>query len=360
MGDISLLLVDDNPEDREFVTRALKRSGHSYHPVTEALDSTECLTWLSDGLNPDCILLDYSLPGRDGLATLEKIVAMFPDTPVVMITGQGDEAIAVKAMQMGAQDYIPKSSMTHTALDRSITNAIERSGMTKMIREQRQSLEAFSRMLVHDLRAPLRSITGAIEFLFEDLPDPVVQEHKEMLDFVNHGAQRMDQLIVALQAYNSLDDSAPEATRVDLNAQMEAVAQNLSMDLKTANAELGIAPDLPEIQGDAPLIVQLFQNLVSNGLKYNRSDTPQVQVSARKTNAAIQILVQDNGIGISQEDAAQVFEPFLRLHSEREFEGTGLGLATCKRIMELHNGRIYCRPGNDVGTVFVCEFPART
>jgi signal transduction histidine kinase len=355
----TVLIVDDMPEDRQVIQRALAETEGFFLPLPEAGDGAECLQHLTEGAQIDCILLDYSLPGTDGLKVLERILETDPRVAVVMVTGNGGEEVAVKAMKMGAQDYLSKAKISPENLERVIANAIERARMQNKIREQQENLQTFSSVLVHDLRAPLRSVIGAIAMLTEDLPPDVTAEHAEMIDFIVQGAERMDKLILALKSYTEQNGAEPVFETVDLNQQLEAVRSNLAADLGTAGAKLICDVSLPTLRGSPPQIVQLFQNIIANGIKYNRSEAPHVIISVKKRARSHQISITDNGIGIESQYLQRIFEPFKRLHSHEEFEGTGLGLATCDKIMRRHGGKLWCQSAPGQGTTFFLEFPTK-
>lgn len=355
----SILIVDDNPDDREMIRRALADVPGIVLPIPEAVDEASCLKRIRGDRPIDCVLLDYSLPGRDGLKVLRSILDLDASVAVVMITGQGDEHIAVQAIKRGAQDYLSKDMMSRDLLRRAIANATERARMQEKIRKQQESLQSFAHVLVHDLRAPLRTVQRAITMLSEDLPADVLSENTEMLDFAAQGARRMDQLIMALKAYTEIDGAKPVFEAVNLNVEVEAVQSGLTTDLEAANATVVCEGVLPTIHGDSPLIAQLLQNIIGNGVKYNRSEAPQVCISSSDNDGAWQIEITDNGIGIDGEDLEKIFSPFKRLHGVGVFEGSGLGLATCKKIADLHGGKLWCRSEPGQGTTFILEVPRK-
>ena len=323
----------------------------------EAVDHRSCEEMLDGPDTIDCILLDYSLPGRDGLGVLESIMDRNPLAAVVMITGQGDEAIAVKAMKSGAQDYLTKDVISSASLQRAIFNATERSRMQRKIRDQQESLQTFAHVIVHDLRAPLRAIQQAIEMLTEDLPEQVVAENAEMLNFVSQGATRMDALIIALKAYTDIDGTPPAFETVDLNAQVDHARANLSTIIAESRATITCEDVLPSVLGNPPQIQQLLQNLIANGIKYNRSSVPEIRISSEECAEYFEIGIADNGIGIEADFVERIFEPFKRLHRDSEFSGTGLGLATCRKIADRHSGALLCKSEPGRGSIFTLQLP---
>ncbi|MBB93430.1 MAG: hypothetical protein CML68_02310 [Rhodobacteraceae bacterium] len=353
-----ILIVDDSPDDREVLRRAVAKMPARVDQVDEAATEDEALDWLDPDARDDVILLDYSLPGSDGLDTLRAILMLAPQAAVVMITGQGNEEIAVQAMRCGAQDYLTKSVINPESLNRSVTNALERSAMQRKIDEQQKNLENFARILVHDLRGPLNTMRRSIEMLSEDMPEQVSDDVIEIMGFIDDGARRMDALILSLRAYTRIDATAPTMGPVDLNMVLQNVRDALGAEIDVAGAEIVCECELPWVLGDPPQLEQLVQNLVSNAIKYNRAERPRIHVSAEPVEGGWQIQVSDNGIGVDPARVRDIFEPFRRLHSAREYSGTGLGLATCRRIAERHGGRIWCDSQPGIGSTFVLHLLA--
>lgn len=221
-----------------------------------------------------------------------------------------------------------------------------------------QDLERFAAIAAHDLKSPLSSITGLLNLIYEQYQDVASAETKEMFDFILDASSRMREMVDRLLSYASLRSISPEFMEVDLND----VVNKASADLKTYIEDKKAAishPPLPKIQGDLILLIQLFQNLITNGIKYNISLEPEIKVTSEDLGESWRINVQDNGIGIKAEDKKFLFQAFKRLHSEKEYQGAGLGLATCYRIMELHHGKINLLSTPQKGSIFQLEFPKK-
>ncbi|MFK7870902.1 MAG: ATP-binding protein [Roseobacter sp.] len=229
--------------------------------------------------------------------------------------------------------------------------------MRRKIEDQQESLQSFAMVIVHDLRAPLRGILQATEMLTEDLPDEIVAENAEMLGFVHQGAQRMDALIISLNDSSQIDSTPPAFEAVDLKVQMDRVCSNLWSVISDSGAKVICGSNLPTIQGSPPQIEQLLQNLICNAIKYNRSDAPEIRIEATHLSDRWEISIADNGIGIEPQFLKRIFEPFKRLHGNDEFEGSGLGLATCRKITARHNGRLTCDSVPGAGSTFRVHLP---
>ncbi|WP_300032279.1 hybrid sensor histidine kinase/response regulator [uncultured Roseobacter sp.] len=353
----TLLIVDDDPEDREAIIRSFARDHDDAYKVLEAHDEASCFACLSENTSIDCILLDYSMPGCDGLQLLSKVLKDREDLTVVMITGEGSEDIAVKALKLGAQDYVIKKTISQIDIKRRVAHAIERKDMAKRLARQQQGLRDFADILVHDLRAPLRSIRGPIEILTQT-DTPVTQEMREELhQFITDGVEHMDRLVVSLHAFSNAEKTKTSFGSIDAKRLLETVQRNLQYQIEKTGAKITLEIGVDRIWGAPDLLAQLLQNVVENGIKYNTSNPPSVHVSLSEDAEAWRVSVSDNGIGIEEQFREEIFEPFKRLHTQTAYSGSGLGLATCRRIAELHSAELHCVPYPSGGTEFILKLP---
>ncbi len=348
-----ILIVDDSEDDRELYQRLLQRE-IGVTRVDLAGDGAEGIDRYR--LSPaGCVLLDYNMPGHNGLAVLEKLKSIDPHVAVVMMTGEGNEDIAVAAMKAGALDYVVKDAITSTALRRALVNAAEKSTLVRRLDAQREEQISFIRVLVHDIRAPLRGLTGFAEILAEDLEAGVYDDVPDHLEMIKTAAMRMNALVDTLSHYALLDREISFAS-VAMDEVLRQVLDNLGTTLEERGAVVRRAP-LPTVVGHEPQLFQLLQNLIGNGVKYNRSPTPTVDVSAEADGDQLLFTIEDDGIGIPEDKLRAVFEPFQRLWSQDSYEGTGLGLAICRKIVERHGGRIWCESEVGVGSRFRFTLP---
>ncbi|MFA5783382.1 MAG: ATP-binding protein [Phycisphaerae bacterium] len=214
--------------------------------------------------------------------------------------------------------------------------------ITKLNQSNRQ-LQEFTYVASHDLREPLRKISAFGQMLTASLGDKLEADDKENLDFMIDGASRMQQMIEALLTYSRVTTKGVAFEVVDLNEVVEELKSfELSVKLEETNAQVSVPETLHHINCDPAQVRQLMQNLVANGLKYQKADTtPVITIrSISQDDGKIRVEVQDNGIGIPEEQYDNVFTMFRRLHTKQEYEGTGIGLAVCKKIVERHGGEI--------------------
>ncbi len=227
--------------------------------------------------------------------------------------------------------------------------------------QSNQQLQEFTYVASHDLREPTRKISSFGQMLAESLADKLDEDDKENLNFMIEGADRMQQMIEALLTYSRVSTKGVTAEKVDLNEIVEQLKSlELSAKLEETNGTISIPEPLPAIDCDPAQIRQLLQNLISNGLKYQNDDVvPEIIIRANaEDNGMIRVEVQDNGIGIKREQFDNVFIMFRRLHSRREYDGTGIGLAVCKRIVERHGGEIGVSATYGEGSIFWFTMPA--
>lgn len=353
---LQLLIVDDDEGDRKQILRSMRRSGLECE-YSEAESIKEALN-IFDKKHFDCVILDYMLPGGNGLEGIDAMLQRDTFLPIIMSTGRGSEHIASEAIKRGAMDYIRKADMNAATLRAAVDSVMKRSTLSRKLAEQQSALALFARVLVHDLKAPLQSILGFARLVEVFLRQKNFDREKIITQAqrIADGALRMDALLDELHAYTDAD-AQPHFENLRLDQLVSDVLANLDAAIGKSGARI-VYGDLPVICGDRTQLIQLLQNLIGNGIKYCKAATPEIQVSAReRANGGCEIAVRDNGIGIPKEYYKTVFEPFRRLHSQGEYEGTGLGLATCKKIVEQHGGAIWCTSEPGKGTCFFFTVP---
>lgn len=347
-----VLIIDDSEDDRDTIRRVLTRGTARTYTVIEAATGEDGVRLFRDD-PPHCVLLDYSLPGRNGVAVLEDIRKTHPFAAAVMLTGQGSETIAVDVMKAGAQDYLTKDHIARDALERAISHAVGRQELAEKLEQQRQSLEIFSRAMAHDLKEPLRTIRsfGGLVRRSAALSD----EDGRLIDHVLRAADNMENLIGAITRYTRLETQGrinPE--EVSIEAVMHQVRANLLTQIEASGATIA-ERDLATVRGDGPMLTQLLQNLVSNAIRYSTEEPPEIEIRMAPGRAGLELRVADRGPGVPEAFRSEIFQPFKRLVG-REIEGSGLGLAICRRIAELHGATIRCEGDPSGGAVFVIAF----
>lgn len=346
---LGILIIDDDLGDRKSLRRALGKCGLDCI-VFEAEGIPEALDLLEEN-SVDCIFVDYNMPLLDGLEGIEQLKKRGPDIPVVMVTGQGDELLATRAIKSGAEDYIPKRLVAPATVRRIIEYVMEIAGLQRKLREQQEALSSFSRMLAHDLKAPVRHVRIVGETLEDALEKRNFDRALELHHMMGKMVDRIGLLVSTLDEYNK--SLSPNVTFEPLALQkaLDGALQNVQLEIEQAHACVK-NETLPSVWGNEALLTQLFQNLISNAVKFCREGNPEVHIRAVEENGGYRISVKDNGIGIDAKHAHVVFEPFKRLNPVGEFVGTGLGLATCRKIVDRHGGKIWMESAPGDGATF--------
>ncbi|RMF65901.1 MAG: hybrid sensor histidine kinase/response regulator [Cyanobacteria bacterium J069] len=394
---LNLLVVDDDEIDRMAVRRSLRHAGVNM-TLTEAGDYATAIAALQE--RPyDCVFLDYRLPDRDGLAVVQEVRGRGDKTPLIVLTGQGDEEIAVELMKAGASDYLPKSKVSPEVLARILRNAIriyQAELQVDRANRQREQLarqrEDFVSRLTHDLRTPLVAADRMLKLFKQDAFGETTPEMSEAIAIMIRGNQNLLQMVnTLLEVYrhdagekNMMFDTCylPEILR-EVYQELTPWAQDKQLSLTLANAvENGGA-----VMGDRLELRRLFINLIGNGIKFTDRGSVTVRLSLiaapdpppssgvddaapdTASNPApdiafdtaplrqIMVEVQDTGPGISPADQAILFDRYRQGNHKRA--GSGLGLYLSRRIVEAHNGAITVSSAVGQGSTFTVRLPLK-
>ncbi|MDC7121296.1 ATP-binding protein [Cellulomonas fimi] len=248
------------------------------------------------------------------------------------------------------------------AVERSraeITDAHDQlTAQAEELRRSNRDLEQFAYVASHDLQEPLRKVASFTQLLQKRYGGQLDERADQYIDFAVDGAKRMQRLINDLLGFSRVGRHGGEVSDVHLEAALAEAIDNLEERIAETGAVVTHDP-LPTVRGEEALLVQLFQNVVGNAVKFRHPDrVPHVHLGARLVGDEWQLECRDNGIGIDAQYAERVFVIFQRLHAKDVYEGTGIGLALCKKIVEFHGGRIWIEPSQDVGTRILWTLPA--
>jgi len=219
------------------------------------------------------------------------------------------------------------------------------------LKRSNTELEQFAYVASHDLQEPLRMVSSYCQLLQRRYADRLDQDANEFIEFAVNGAQRMQRLINDLLAFSRVGTRANDLQPLACDEALSEARENLQATIAETGAEIRCR-DLPMAMADRTQLVQLFQNLIGNAIKFRRDEPPRVEISAQRENGHIKLSVTDNGLGIESEYADRVFMIFQRLHAATDYPGTGIGLAVCKKIVERHGGRIWFESTPGRGTCF--------
>ncbi len=390
---VRILLIEDNPADARFIRELLRE-------VTTMAFDVECASSLTQGFERlsvgefDALLLDMSLPDSAGMRTFTRTLERAPHLPIIILTGFNDEATAISAVASGAQDYLVKGQVQGPLLARAVRYAIERkrvgdeirrlnamleervAARTAELKELNQELEAFAYSVSHDLRAPLRHIEGFVQLLLQRTAGQLDETATHYAHAVSKAAIEMGRLIENLLAFSRTGRAEIHTRRVELSTLVAEVKEQLgpALQQRTITWEIG---ELPAVEADPVLLRVVLTNLLSNAIKFTATrDCAHIEIFAQRhlpvrtveggvtaaspdpyfdVHAApsqVVIVVRDNCVGFDMQHVDRLFGVFRRLHSAEEFEGTGIGLATVRRIINRLGGRVWAEGKVDGGATF--------
>jgi signal transduction histidine kinase len=420
---LRILIVDDSPEDRASYRRLLQKNEVRRYEFLEAESGEEGLE-IAQREAPDCLLLDYRLPDVDGLEFLTRLAGEGRRLPVIVLTGQGNEAVAVEAMKNGAQDYLLKGSVTRDRLQSAVENAIERVALRRKVEEQtaelqrmyqdlevlvqqrtaelsvaneelkkeirirewaererarllvleqqaRREAEEANRMkdeflatLSHELRTPLNAILGWTQVLRSGKLDEATAVRA--LETIERNARAQAQLISDLLDVSRIItgklrlDLKPIELPRIIDATLDSIRP--AADAKDIQLDVALAPLRSPVVGDADRLQQVVWNLLSNAIKFTpRGGRVAVRLETSQQNAVIR--VTDTGVGIRPDFLPYVFDRFRQAESTitRSHGGLGLGLSIVRHLVELHGGTVEVdSPGEGRGATFSVQLPIRS
>ncbi|MFQ4144331.1 hybrid sensor histidine kinase/response regulator [Chlorogloeopsis sp. ULAP02] len=392
---LNILVVDDDEVDRMTVRRALKTAGVKVE-IIEAANCRDAIAALSQTAF-DCVFLDYRLPDQNGLSLIYEIRSRGIKVPLVVLTGQGDEQIAVELMKAGATDYLSKSRVSPEILAQILRNAIRvyRAEMqvafvnqqlresNELLTQQNQELEAqrqqielqnqklmeasqmktqFLATMSHELRTPMNAIIGFSQLLLRPQCGSLTEQQKNMVERIFNNGKHLLMLLNEV-----LDFSKLEAGRLNLNPEIF----DLSQVVKATTAEMISLAEAKKLSvqvhsnlqnavvfNDPLRVRQILTNLLSNAIKFTESGSIGVDVKELPNNH-VEIAVWDTGIGIASSDIKYIFEAFRQIDQNitRKYPGTGLGLPVVDALVQMMGGKIIVESQLGKGSVFRIELP---
>jgi signal transduction histidine kinase len=359
-----VLIVDDSPEDVTAYTRLLSQVSPGTYSILAAATGEEGLRCCEEA-EPDCVLLDYALNDLTGLEFLQRLPRdeWGLSTPVIALTGRGDESIELKLLEAGASDYLVKGRITGAQLAQRIDGAIDAATVRQSLRarcaelERRtRHLEQFTYLAAHDLGAPLRTLAWSLEVFSDRCGSVLDDEATRSLGIGLDAVQAMQSMIHDLVEHSLALEDQEVLVVTPAESVLRDVMQNLKGLIRQKRAFVTHGP-LPAVWCRPSQLKRLFQNLIDNALKFHADSPIRIHVSATKAAGHVVFSVQDNGIGISPEFFGKIFRPFHRVNSQREYPGTGIGLSTCKAIVEASKGSIWVRSEPGKGSTFCFTVP---
>ncbi len=371
MATLKILVVDDEPGIRSGVSRILRNFKVDYpfmdepfdFEVLEAPTGEEGIEILESN-PPDILLLDNKLPGIQGVEVLEYIRKKQKSLVVVMITSYASLELAVKATSDGAYDFIPKP-FTPQELKSSIENITKRVFLKKMTTRLqdtgKQIRFTFLSVLSHELKAPLNAIEGYLKMIKERQNGTQLADYDVMIDRSLDRIKGMRTLILDLLDLTRVESGKAKRniTRVDLVSIARTAMDTMRPYAIQRDVRLNlITREVVEMDADSEELEIIFNNLISNAIKYNR-EGGQVDCSVETRDGIVEIRVTDTGIGMTPAEIEKIFEDFVRIKNEKtkNITGTGLGLSIVKKLIDQYSGRIEVVSNPDQGSTFSVFLP---
>lgn len=239
----------------------------------------------------------------------------------------------------------------------SLRDISEHTRLENELGSANDELKQFVYAVSHDIKAPLRNVQTIATWMIDDYVDVLDVDAVADLNLMKDNVVRMQRLVDGLLQFTEVGKSEKITTLVSLNDVFCEVLENVSVDMNNSNADVTVEP-LPTLVANGIQLVILFQNIISNSIKYSGGREPKICVSASQRDNHWEILVADNGVGIEEQYWTRIFSPFERLHTQAEYDGSGIGLATCKKIVNHHNGQIWVDSAVGTGSTFHVTLPA--
>ncbi|MCH8011563.1 MAG: response regulator [Candidatus Marinimicrobia bacterium] len=376
-----ILVAEDDDGMRTTLVANLEDFGYRVMASKSVKEALECVQQTP----PDVVIADLRLPDASGLEILETLKEINPDAAFILVTGYASLETAVEALNEGAFAYITKPynmdevhSNVRSALrqqrllreNRRLVDNLqvsnkelakevaERKRMEASLARQAKELERsnaelkqFAYVASHDLQEPLRAVVSYLQLLDRRYSGKLDADADEFIGYAVEGATHMRELINDLLAYSRVSTHRKPLQPTACSSILTRVLDNLMVPIKERGAVV-THDTLPELVADATQLTQLFQNFISNSIKFCGDKQPKIHIGVEQKDGEWLFSVRDNGIGIDPQYAERIFLIFQRLHSRSEYPGTGIGLAICKKIVERHGGRIWLESEPGKGATF--------
>jgi len=367
---IALLLVEDNPGDARLAREMLAEEPMYRFAVTQVGTVAEAIAQLDAGPF-DIALLDLSLPDTGGLEGLARLRTHRPSLPIVILTGQHDDRVALEALQEGAQDYLVKGIEQGNYIARAVRYAIERKKAEMMLLDALEQAKLANRAkteflaaMSHELRTPLNAIIGFAEMMKRQLMGPLGNTtYLEYSDAVHQSGLHLLGIVNDVLDLAKIEAGKAELSdeRVDVRQTVEASLRMVRERAAAANIEIGstFGHNVSEITADRRKLLQILVNLLSNSIKFTPAGGRVWITGNLSDDGDLALAISDTGIGMAESDIPTALMPFGQIDSalSRKYDGTGLGLPLTQRLVELHGGTLTINSAVGVGTTVTALFP---
>ncbi len=385
METLYYLHLEDDPLYVELVKEVL--TTHGFDIKTLAIDHRSRYEELTQDDRFDLILADYELPDFNGMLALERAKEKCPNTPFIFLTGMMGEEKAIDTLKSGATDYVLKNRLSRLAP--AVSRALQESRHRKELRDAQrekevlmqsimalnsqlelkvrkrtaelenayEEMEAFSYSVSHDLRAPLRQVTGFLGLLKKELGESLNSEAKKHLQTIYECTNKMTSLIRDLLEFSRMSKESMVFETFPLENLIAEILQEFKKS-STSMPAIDLS-SLPDLRGDRSMLKLVLENLLSNAIKFSKgTPEPRIKIFLQASEPSETVIcVEDNGAGFEMAQVHRLFQVFQRLHSVQEYDGVGIGLANVARIVRRHKGRVWAEGEPDKGAQFFFSIP---
>lgn len=351
---MKILVVDDSRVTRGLIIGHLENIEGYQFDIAEATNGKEALSSFRE-FEPDVMLLDYLLPDMNGIDITRELRKEYSILPIVMVTGFDDVQLVVDAMMLGVQGYMLKDRISADSLLWVVEDAYNKTTMQKKIIAQREEMEYFANTVAHNLKDQIGSVQGVLNLLNGE--EGHTEQVAQLLGAATIATGQMQDFVQELMSYTALHKEPPLKQSFPLEDMVGEIKLKLRQLIEKSGAAI-TCEGLPTVYGAYPLIYQVIQNILTNAMSYAGADLT-IEVKAEETPQGWQVSIIDDGKGIPEGEQAKIFDMFQRGSTSSEKQGTGIGLATCKRIIEeIHGGEIWVASDINNGTSFCFTLPA--
>lgn len=253
-------------------------------------------------------------------------------------------------------DDVLDSAISLAATEFAATQQASTTRTLKKAEMSNQDLEHFAAVAAHDLKSPLATISGYLSLLADESKDILNKDSIEYIDVMAKASERMRSLIDRLLEFARLTKVDRPFGSVNIKNIVETTLVNLTDSVQKTSAKVTYGP-LPVVTGDVDLLTQLFQNLIANAIKFHGSEPPEIRIEAKDKDGMWTVSITDNGIGFDSKDKENIFTLYKKLHGDTDYQGAGIGLATCRKVVELHGGKIWAASKPGLGSTFYFTLP---
>ncbi len=358
----NILIVDDRRENLLATEKVLRPLGAT---IYKASSGNEALSWILRKRFA-VVLLDVQMPEMDGFETamLMQEHDSMRGVPIIFVTAiSKEDRYATRAAEIGAVDYIFKPINTHILKSKVqvyVDLYVQRERILKLnavLRQSNEELERFAYICSHDMQEPVRMMNSYAELLADNHQEFLDEKGRKYLTLINSNAARMRKMIQDILAFSRIGREEIQLEAIDCNKILQEVLAECEATISEKGATVTYT-ELPVLQTSPTLMRVLFQNLIGNALKFQGGERrPEIHIRAERLTGSWRFSVRDNGIGIDPGFHDRLFTIFQRFHRKEDYPGTGIGLSTCRKFLQLCGGDISFKSTPGVGTVFFFTLP---